>query len=106
MQRLKDRYPDSRSFHVLVNQETEVLLLLDNRHVKYEKDDLGYLSGILDKTNKVNLDARDVVNHVYRVYPHLYSEDIEKIEEFDTHFTVSVYPNTLIHFGQFFIYKG
>ena len=78
MQRLKDRYPDSRSFHVLVNQEAEVLLLLDNRHVKHEKDNLAYLSGILDKTNKVDLDERDVVSHVYEVYPYLYSEDIEK----------------------------
>ena len=106
MQRLKDRYPDSRSFHVLVNQEAEVLLLLDNRHVKHEKDNLAYLSGMLDKTNKVDLDERDVVSHVYEVYPYLYSEDIEKIEEFDTHFTVSVFPNTFIHFGQFNIYKG
>ena len=106
MQRLKDRYPDSRSFYVLVNQEAEVLLLLDNRHVKHEKDNLAYLSGMLDKTNKVDLDERDVVSHVYEVYPYLYSEDIEKIEEFDTHFTVSVFPNTLIHFGQFNIYKG
>ena len=105
MQRLKDRYPDSRSFHVLVNQEAEVLLLLDNRHVKHEKDNLAYLSGMLDKTNKVDLDERDVVSHVYEVYPYLYSEDIEKIEEFHTHFTVSVFPNTLIHFGQFNIYK-
>ena len=56
MQRLKDCYPDSRSFHVLVNQEAEVLLLLDNRHVKHEKDNLAYLSGMLDKTNKVDLD--------------------------------------------------
>lgn len=106
MQRLKDRYPDSRSFHVLVNQESEVLLLLDNRHVKHEKDNLAYLSGIIDKTSKVELNERDVVSHVFNHYPFLYSEDIENIQEFENHFTVSVHPNTLIHFGQFNIYKG
>lgn len=105
MERLKDRYPGSSTFHVLVNRETEVLILLDNRHVKHEKDNLSYLSTILDKTDKEELTERDVVSHVFSKYPYLYSEDIEKIEEFETHFTISVYPNTLTHFGQFNIYK-
>ena len=106
MQRLKDRKKKSRAYHVLANQEQEVLLLLDNRHVKHEKDNLAYLTGILDKTNKSFLNERDVVSHVFEKYSFLYSEDIESIQEFDNYFTVSVYPNTLIHFGQFNIYKG
>jgi hypothetical protein len=65
-----------------------------------------YIFGILDKTNKSVLNERDVVSHVFEKYPFLYSEDIESIQEFDNYFTVSVYPNTLIHFGQFNIYKG
>lgn len=105
MQRLRERYPDSKSCMVLSNQETEVLLLLDNRHVKFEKDNLGYLTNLLDKTTKKELIPKDVVSHVFKVYPYLYSEDIEKIEESETHFTINVYPNTLIHFGQFKIYK-
>jgi hypothetical protein len=101
MDRLKTRYPESERIDVLVNSEEELLLLLDSRHVKFEKQNLTFINNHKLKTNLNTLRPSDVVRLVLPLNVKLYSTDIESITEVPGGYEVKIQPHCLIHFGSF-----
>lgn len=101
MERLKRCYPDSERLDVLVNREDELLLLLDARHVKFEKQDLSFIDKHSLKTNLKTLRPSDVVRLVRPLGVILYSTDIESIKEVPGGYEINIHPHCLIHYGTF-----
>lgn len=106
MDRLQSRYPDVPSIVVLINREDELLLLLDNRHVKFEKTNLAFLNQFkLETTCLKDIRPTVVAKIVFPHYDELYSDDILTISDDGDYYTVSVHPSSPIHFGSFKLHK-
>lgn len=101
MDRLKALYPDSERLDVLVNREEELLLLLDGRHAKFEKQDLTFINRHSLKTGLAILRPSDVVRLVRPLNVNLYSTDIESITEVPGGYDVAIQPTCLVHYGNF-----
>lgn len=101
MERLKRIYPDSIRLDVLVNREDELLLLLDSKHAKFEKQNLAFIDKHSIKTNLKTLKPSDVVRLVRPLGVILYSTDIESIKEVAGGYDVNIHPHCLIHYGTF-----
>lgn len=101
MDRLQRLYPDTQRLDVIVNGEEELLLLLDKRHVKFEKQDLSHLSRNSIKTNLTTLRPSDVVRLVRPLGITMYGTDIESITNVPGGYEIKIHQNCLIHFGTF-----
>lgn len=101
MDRLQRLYPDSQRLDVIVNGEEELLLLLDSRHVKFEKQDLSRLTRNSIKTDLKILRPSDVVRLVRPLGITMYGTDIESIKEVPGGYEINILKNCLIHFGTF-----
>lgn len=101
MDRLQRLYPDSQRLDVIVNGEEELLLLLDSRHVKFEKQDLSRLTLNSIKTDLKILRPSDVVRLVRPLGITMYGTDIESIKEVPGGYEINILKNCLIHFGTF-----
>lgn len=101
MERLKALYPDSSRLVVLVNREEELLLLLDGRHAKFEKQDLTFINRHSLKTDLTTPTTSDVVRLVRPLNVDLYSTDVESIVEVPGGYEVSIRQDCLIHTGKF-----
>uniref|UniRef100_A0AAU8L0S7 Uncharacterized protein n=1 Tax=Pantoea phage Survivor TaxID=3232176 RepID=A0AAU8L0S7_9CAUD len=101
MNRLLCEYPDT-NVNVLVNNETQLLLLLDDRHAKYEKTDVG--NALLYKKGLVtNISSLRPADAVALAKPHLdlYSTDIKEIKQIDDEYIVYIHPHCLVYTGTF-----
>lgn len=106
MNRIKSKYPDASNVKVLVNREDELLLLLDNRHVKFEKTNLAFLNQFKLETHEVSeLHPSAVIRKVFHHYDELYCNDISSIEDCGDHFVINIDQECPIHFGSFKLYK-
>lgn len=101
MERLKALYPDSDRLDVLVNGEDELLLLLDGRHAKLEKQDLAFINRHSLKTDLSVLRPSDVVRLVRPLNINLYSTDVESIVQVPGGYEISIRRDCLIHSGKF-----
>lgn len=101
MDRLRKQFPKDERLDVLVNNETKLLLLLDSRHVEYDKQDLSFISKHSIKTDLDVLRPSDVVRLVRPLGVKLYSTDIESIVNIAGGFDVNIHPHCLIHYGTF-----
>ncbi|AEV89571.1 hypothetical protein OBP_134 [Pseudomonas phage OBP] len=101
MERLKKQYSDSERLDVLVNREDELLLLLDSRHAKFEKQNLSFIDQHHVKTNLKTLRPSDVVRLVRHLDVELYSTDIGSINQVPGGYQISIRPDCLIHYGTF-----
>ncbi|QDB70291.1 hypothetical protein CF8_0123 [Aeromonas phage CF8] len=104
MERLTTLY-EGESLKVLVKNEQSLLLLVGNRHVKYEKTDLCFLNALRLSTSKSVLNAQDVANIVRESYRPFYSTDIETIVSKPDCFEIVIKDDVYIHRGSFYIYK-
>lgn len=104
MERLKDLYK-TENIAILIHQEEELLLLLDNRHVKHEKTNIAFLNGFKFKTTCEQLDKEIVAKLVREKYVPFYETDIQEIINQDDHFRVVLVPHLTLHFGEFIINK-
>lgn len=102
MNRLLSEFHDGKSLNVLINNETTLFLLLDNRHVKYEKTNIGFLfnKSVIESNNSY-LKPSDVIQLVSEVVPNLYVTDISDIKLTDNEYVISIDPECLIYFGSF-----
>ncbi|UQT02807.1 hypothetical protein YUBABA_00260 [Serratia phage vB_SmaM-Yubaba] len=101
MDRLLRQYPNEQRLDVLINNETKLLLLMDSRHVEYEKQDLSFINKHSIKTDLKTLRPSDVVRLVRPLGVTLYSTDIESIKEITGGYEINIHPHCLIHYGTF-----
>lgn len=104
MQRLQSLYP-KENVKILISKETELFLLVGNRHIKYEKTNLDFLNSFKFKTPLQSLTTSDVANIVRESYLPFYGSDIKTIVEEKDCFVIIMNTDVLIHYGQFKIYK-
>lgn len=104
MERLQALFPEE-SVQILINKETELFLLVENRHIKYEKTNLGFLNSFKFKTTMESLSNSYVALIVRESYLPFYASDIETIIDKGDHFEITIKTDVLIHYGQFKIYK-
>ncbi|WNV45818.1 hypothetical protein [Aeromonas phage AerS_266] len=104
MERLQALFPEEK-VQILIIKETELFLLVENRHIKYEKTNLGFLNSFKFKTLLEVLSNADVANIVRESYLPFYASDIESIIAKEDCFEITIKSDTLIHYGQFIIYK-
>lgn len=99
--RLKTLYPDSTRLDVLINREEELLLLLDSRHAKFEKQNLSLLSQRSLITKLKRLRPADVVRLIRSLNVNLYSTDIKSINKVEDGYEITIHPHCLMHYGSF-----
>lgn len=100
MNRLLREY-EGEQVDVLINNETELLLLVSARHVKYEKTVAEFvLANKKLKTDKLSLRPSDVVK-IVTPYINLYSDDIKDIKKEDDVYTIRIHPHCLVYTGTF-----
>lgn len=100
MNRLLREY-EGEKVDVLINNETELLLLISSRHVKYEKTVAGnVLNNKNLKTNSPGLRPSDVVEMV-NTWINLYSTDIKEIIRYYDRYEVHIHPHCLVYTGTF-----
>lgn len=104
MERLSALY-EGESLKVLVKSEQSLLLLVSNRHVKYEKTDLCFLNALRFTTSQHTLNTQDVASIVRESYRPFYSTDIETIVNKPDCFEIVIKDDVYIHRGSFYIYK-
>lgn len=101
MQRLKERYPDATKLVVLVNQTEELLLLLNDRHTKFEKKDLSFIDNHSVKIDILNPAPADIARVVRHLFIDLYGTDIESIVEVPGGYRVTIKDSCLMYYGSF-----
>ena len=101
MQRLRDRYPDAEKISVLVNQTEELLLLLDNRHVRFEKTDLSFIDNHSVKIDIKEPTAADVVRALRPLFVDIHSTDIESITETPGGYRIVIKDTSFVYHGSF-----
>lgn len=106
MERIKAKYPDASNLRLLVNREEELLLLLDNRHVKFEKTNLSFLDQFQLTTECPNdIHPSAVIRQVFPHYDELYCNDISSIEDCGDHYLITIHQECPVHFGSFKLHK-
>lgn len=101
MDRLQREY-NNEPINVLVINETQLLLLLEGRHVRHDKVSLtNWLRHSNLTTDLSVLRPSDVVRIVKPNVPDLYSTDIKEINLEGDEYTVTIHSHCLVYFGQF-----
>ena len=104
MERLRAHLEDD-NVSVLVHQRDLMMVLLKDRHVRYEKTNIGFLNGFRFKTKELVLTKSQIAEMVRTKYHPFYASDIEEVDSFEDHFLVTLRDDVTIHYGQFTIFK-
>lgn len=82
------------------------MLLLDDRHVIFEKDNIAFLNSRKVRTDLEDLTPSDVVRLVRPFVGDLYSTDLQSIEKEDDKFVITIRRDCEVYHGTFFIYRN
>jgi len=101
MERLKRRYPDSDKLIIVAPQETKLLLLLDDRHVVFEKTNIAFINQKNISTELEELTPGDVVRLVRPFVSDFFADDIGTIEKDGDCFNITLPRYCTVYHGTF-----